>query len=202
MAKLLWNSAKIRLTCPEAFHVHCEIIEWGKCFSTDRIPEQAVGVDPLTAKLMKWVMKSWERVDFFNRYLLGTIVPRIQLDFIPALACAGHLLLRPADAKRLDPVATGIALQRLWLTTTSLGLYLQPEMTPIIFRWYVQAGRSISTTPQIDLAAKSLAAGFEALAGSTPADDFCFFCRVGHSARPKSRSTRKAVADLLISAKV
>lgn len=202
VAKLLWNSAKIRLTCPEAFHVHREIIEWGERFSADRIPEQAVGVDPLTAKLMKWVMHSWERVDFFNRYLLGTVVPRIELDVIPALACAGHLLLRPADANRRDPVATGIALQRLWLTAASLGLYLQPEMTPVIFRWYVQAGKSISTAPQIDSAASSLAARFDALTGSTRADEFCFFCRVGYSDRPKSRSTRKAVADLLISPKV
>ena len=200
VAKLLWNGAKIRLTCPEAFAVHREIIEWGARFSADRIPEEAVGVDPVTAKLMKWVMQNWERVDFFNRYLLGTVVPRIQLDFIPALACAGHILLRPAQPSRLDPVSAGIALQRLWLTATALGLYLQPEMTPVIFRWYVQAGKSISSLAKINSEASSLATRFEALAACSKTDPFAVFCRVGYSDRPKSRSIRKEIRELLISA--
>lgn len=44
---------------------------------------------------MEWVMQSWERVEFFNRYLLGTVAPRIELDLLPALCCAAHLLVRP-----------------------------------------------------------------------------------------------------------
>lgn len=198
VAKLLWHSAKIRLTCPEAFEVHREIIEWGARFSADRIPEEAVGVDPLTAKLMKWVMQNWGRVEFFNRYLLGTLVPRIQLDLIPALACAGHILLRPAQPGELDPVGAGIALQRLWLTATALRLHLQPEMTPVIFRWYVQAERSISSLPRINSEACSLATRFEALAGCHRGDPLGFLCRVGNSERPKSRSIRKDVRELLI----
>ena len=51
IARLLWDNAYIRLTCPEAFPVHQSIIEWGARFSKDRIPEQAVGVDPVTAKI-------------------------------------------------------------------------------------------------------------------------------------------------------
>ena len=73
VAGLLWDSARIRLTCPEAFPVHKAVIEWKARFSKDRIPEQAVGVDPATARLMQWVMQSWARVEFFNRYLLGTV---------------------------------------------------------------------------------------------------------------------------------
>lgn len=82
-----WNNAYIRLTCPEAYPVHRDIIEWNARFSADRIPDQAVGTDPLTTKLMHWVMQSWGRVVFFSRFLGGTIVPRLQLDFAPALAC-------------------------------------------------------------------------------------------------------------------
>lgn len=85
-------------------------------------------------------------MNFFNRFLGGTIVPRVQLDFIPALAYAGHVLLRPV-APALDlatHVKAGVALQRLWLTSAALGLHLQPEMTPVIFRWYARSGRNFS----------------------------------------------------------
>jgi len=199
VARLLWQNAYLRLTCPEAYPVHRDIIEWNARFSTDRIPEQAVGVDPLTAKLMHWVMQSWERVAFFNRYLTGTIAPRIQLDFLPALACASHILLKPRQRQSglADHLAAGIALQRLWLTASYLGLHLQPEMTPVIFRWYVQAEKTISAEPEIDAGAIRLARQFERLA-ETPADSaFAFFCRVGYSAVPRSRSLRKPLAELL-----
>ena len=200
VAKLLWNNANIRLTCPEAFQVHRAIIEWGARYSTDRIPEEAVGVDPVTAKLMKWVMQSWKRVEFFNRYLLGTIPPRIQLDFIPALACAGHILLRPTQAPRdlVDHVKAGIALQRLWLTATALGLHLQPEMTPVIFRWYVRSGKKFSLLPDIDRQIKSLTESFEKLAAVNDVDSFSFFCRVGQRTSPWSRSIRKNLHDLMV----
>lgn len=199
VAGLLWRNAHLRLTCPEAYQVHRAVIEWNARFSQDRIPDQAVGVDPLTARLMHWVMQRWERVDFFNRYLFGTIAPRIQLDFLPALACAGHLLMCPRRplATPGDHVEAGVALQRLWLTATACGLHLQPQMTPVIFRWYVQAGRSISRTPHIDPGASALAARFETLAGAGRDDPFAFFCRVGSCAPPRSRSIRKELAELL-----
>ena len=40
-AKLMFNNAKVRLTMPEAYEVHRHIIDWGKQFSEDKIPEQA-----------------------------------------------------------------------------------------------------------------------------------------------------------------
>ena len=198
VAKLLWASAYIRLTCPEAYEVHREIIEWGARFSEDRIPEQAVGVDPATAKLMRWVMESWSRVEFFNRYLLGTVAPRIQLDLIPAIACAAHLLIRPeVPLQGIEGhVRLGMAMQRVWLTATSVGLQLQPEMTPVIFRWYARARRSISRRSGIDEGAVSLACQFERMACAGPEDTFGFFGRVGVSPVPHSRSVRKALDEL------
>ncbi len=199
VAHLLWQNAYLRLTCPEAYPVHRDIIEWNARYSTDRIPDQAVGVDPLTAKLMHWVMQSWERVNFFNRYLTGTIAPRIQLDFLPALACASHILLKPkrVQTELINHLAAGIALQRLWLTASRLGLHLQPEMTPVIFRWYVQADRQISANPEINAGAVKLAQQFEHLCSAQPDTGFAFFCRVGHSKMPHSRSLRKEVSELL-----
>lgn len=199
MAKLLWDSAKIRLTCPEAFSVHSQIIEWNARFSKDRIPEQAVGVDPATARLMKWVMQSWGRVDFFNKYLMGTIAPRIQLDFLTALGCAAHVLISPKKTpqKLEDWVQLGITWQRLWLTATQQGLHLQPEMTPLIFRWYARADRRFSAEPQLFEQALKVSDSLERIAGAQPTSDFGFLARVGRSATPKSRSIRLDLADLM-----
>ncbi|WP_293603384.1 nitroreductase family protein [Polaromonas sp. UBA4122] len=199
VAGLLWDSAKVRLTCPEAYPVHKEVIEWRARYSKDRIPEQAVGVDPATARLMEWVMQSWGRVAFFNRYLLGTVAPRIELDLLPALCCAAHLLVRPQRPPVLlaDWVQLGIAVQRIWLTATHQGLHLQPQMTPVIFRWYARAGRRFSTAPTLFEQALNLSGDFERLAKATPADDFGFFARVGVSQEPHSRSIRQDLADLM-----
>ena len=193
IAGLLWDSARIRLTCPEAYPVHKEIIEWRARYSKDRIPEQAVGVDPATARLMEWVMQSWERVAFFNRYLFGTVAPRIQLDLLPALFCAGHLLVRPLlpPTALADWVRLGGAVQRIWLTATEQGLHLQPQMTPVIFRWYVRAKRSFSAEPALFEQAAQLSNDFERITNATPADSFGFFARVGMSKVP--RRDRKSV---------
>ena len=199
VARLLWNNAHLRLTCPEAFQVHRDVIEWNARFSSDRIPDQALGVDPLTARIMKWVMHSWKRVSFFNRYLGGTIAPRVQMDFIPAMGCASHVLIRPqnAPASLQDYVLGGVALQRFWLTASSLGLHLQPEMTPLIFRWYVRAGRPISQLTQINDAAVALSKQFEEITGGDMNAPQIFFCRLGNSKVPRSRSLRKNVEALI-----
>ena len=199
VAKLLWQSAHIRLTCPEAYPVHRDIIEWNARYSKDRIPDQAVGVDPVTSRLMHWVLQSWERVDFFNKYLLGTVAPRIQLDWLPAVRCAAHLLVRPnrKPTQLRDWVELGAAVQRMWLTATLHGLHFQPQMTPVIFRWYARAGRSFSASPGLFEDAVKLSTHFERLTQSTPTDEFGFFARVGVSEAPRSRSVRQDLSDLM-----
>lgn len=200
IAGLLWRNAHIRLTCPEAYEVHKSVIEWGARYSKDRIPEQAVGVDPLTGKLMRWVMSSWQRVEFFNRYLFGTVAPRVQLDVLPALGCAAHLLVRavtpPEGVEGF--VRAGVAMQRLWLTVTALGLHLQPEMTPLIFRWYARAGKTVSVVPEINERVLSLARQFDETMCVKASDAFVFLCRVGTSSAPVSRSLRHEVGQLMI----
>ncbi len=200
IARLLWDNAKIRLTCPEAFPVHSTIIEWGARYSADRIPEQAVGVDPLTARLMQWVMGSWSRVEFFNRYLLGTVLPRVQLDVLPALGCAAHVLLRPEKPPRSleDWIDIGRSMQRVWLTATQQGLHLQPQMTPVIFRWYVQAERRFSALESLYDQSCRLARDLETLSGASADTPLAFFARVGVSSTPRSRSRRLDLADLMV----
>ena len=192
VARLLWNNARIRLTCPEAYTVHRDIIEWDARYSEDRVPDQALGVDAATLRLMRWAMQSWERVDFLNRWLFGTVAPRVQLDFLPAIRCAAHLVLIASEPPQgvEAHVRAGIAMQRLWLVAEAQGLALQPEMTPLIFSWYAREGRPLSQEPRINRAVDALAGQLDRTLGEDAARAGIFLCRVGRSAPIQSRSTR------------
>lgn len=197
-ALLMFHNAKLRLTMPEAYQVHRDVIEWDARYSEDRIPDQALGVDALTARLMRFVMQSWQRVEFFNTYLAGTWMPRIQMDFIPGMACAAHFVIkaRKPPATIDDYIAAGRTVQRVWLTLTQLGLALQPEMTPLIFSSYVRNGIKFTRSDKLLVQAESLAASFTNLTGNDVANAV-FMARTGESAAPKSRSTRLSLKRLL-----
>ena len=164
MAKLMFRNAKLRLTMREAFEMHRIVIEWNARFSEDKIPDQAVGVDPLTLKLMHWAMQSWPRVEFMNTWLAGTLMPRLQLDLIPGLACAAHFGLgaKSALVSIDDYVAAGRAMQRFWLEATKLGLFLQPEMTPVIFGRYHREGIAFTSSASARTLGARVASGSSA----------------------------------------
>jgi len=199
-ARLMFASAKIRLTTPEAFEVHRSVIEWNARFSADKIPDQAVGLDPLTTRAMHWAMQDWRRVEFLNTYLGGTLAPRIQLDFLPGLACAAHFLVaarnRPVGID--DYISAGMAMQRFWLTATRLGLHLQPEMTPLIFSMYAREGRRFSVRQESLALAREVRASLEALVGTDRLDATVFMGRIGAGPTPDSRSTRLGLDRLIL----
>jgi hypothetical protein len=198
VAKLLFKNAKLRLTLPEAYQVHRSVIEWKARYSEDRIPEQAVGVDPVTARLMQWVMQSWPRVAFFNTWLGGTIMPRLQLDLIPGMACAAHFaLVAKTVPESVDHyVQAGRAMQRFWLEVTRLGLWLQPEMTPVIFGRYFREGRVFTKDVAAAALGANVASGFAALLGEDKAKRVVCFARVGAGIAPRARSTRLPLSRL------
>lgn len=199
-AKLLFHSAKLRLVMPEAYLVHKQIIEWNAQFSIDRVPDQALGTDPLTTRLMHFVMHSWSRVEIFNRYLAGTWTPRIQLDFIPSVACAAHFLLKATTPARTidDYVAAGRAMQRFWLTATHLGLMLQPEVTPLVFSRYAREGLRFAADPKHLAMATQVRDQMVNLVGEPAAVCAVFMGRVGHGQAPKSRSLRQPLDALIV----
>lgn len=199
-AKLMFANAKLRLTMPEAYRVHRDIIEWGARFSADRVPDQALGADPLTTKLMRWIMSSWQRVEFFNRYLAGTLAPRLQMDLLPGIACAAHFVLLAEKAPQSidDYVAAGRAMQRFWLALTGLGLVMQPELTPLIFGRYVREGRSFSETAGLQEQAADLAARLGAMIGADRSERAVFMGRLGAGSAAVARSTRLSLEQLLV----
>ncbi len=202
MAKIAQRSGRLRLTIPEGYAVHREVIEWNAKTSEDRIPDQALGLPNATLPLMHWIMGSWERVHFFNQFLGGTLIPRFYLDLLPALGASAHfVLLAPSAPETLeDYIASGRALCRFWLSTTRQELQFQPEMTPLIFRSYVQRGIVFSNRPGAKAEADNISSILENLIGKENADRAVFLGRVGRGTPPPARSLRRPLPSLLIKA--
>ena len=198
MATMLFRSARLRLVTPEAYRVHRDVIEWDARFSADKVPDQSLGVNQAMLTLMRFAMQSWGRVQFFNRFLAGTWMPRIQMDFVPALACAAHfvLLARHPPLTIDDNVLAGRAMQRFWLTATRLGLMMQPEMTPLLFARFANEGRTFSAEPGAMGAARRVAADMARVMGADAAVNGVFVGRIGHAPAPSARSLRKDLSAL------
>jgi molybdopterin/thiamine biosynthesis adenylyltransferase/nitroreductase len=201
MAKLLFHNAHIRLTTPEAFEVHRQNIEWGVQFSEHRIPEGALGIDLPTRKIMHWALQSWKRVQFLNRYLAGTWLPRLQMDWRTAQGCAAHFVIL-ADASMTtvdDYLCGGRAVQRFWLEATRQGLQFQPEMTPVIFSRYVVQARKFTVVEAEAMLAERLAGDLSRILGDGASPlQRVYMGRIGFGATPQSRSVRPPLEQLLV----
>jgi nitroreductase len=197
-AWLLYASAELRLTMPEAYEVHRAIIQWGARFSVDRVPSQALGADALSVQFMRFGMRSWDRIRWLNRFAAGTVLPRLQLDLLPRLCCAAHYAI-VADRPPVtidDHVAAGRAMQRFWLTATQLGLQAQPEVTPLVFARYARTGRQFTSVPgRMELATR-IERRLDALLSGQSARAV-WFGRVGAGERAQARSERLPLSALL-----
>lgn len=192
LASALSLAGKIRLEIPEAHGIHQRIIEWGARESSDRIPDQALGTDPLTTLLMRWALRSWSRAHFLNRFAAGTWIPRLELDFLPGVNCAAHFAIgwREAEASPNDEVEAGRALQRVWLTATRLGLRLQPEFAPLIFARYARQSTPFTRNSSAVTDASRLAAKLDAVMNPTIASRAIVLARLGYGRAPIARSLR------------
>ncbi len=198
LARLMFDNAKLRLTLPEAYPVHRDIIEWNARFSEDKVPDRALGLDTMTLKLMRWVMQSWARVSFFNTYLAGHLMPRVEMDLLPGLFCAAHFaIVAPQPPQTMDDyVAAGRAVQRFWLTAVSLELGFQPELTPLIFTRYVRGGLVFTGHAGSRKRAQKLSGQLDAVLGEHLTRTM-FMGRVGHAPLPTARSLRLPVQKLI-----
>ncbi|MBV9889853.1 MAG: molybdopterin biosynthesis protein MoeY [Rhizobacter sp.] len=190
-ARLAAQKGHLRLTIPEAYAVHREVIAWNTRFSEDRLPDQALGASALSLRSMRWAMASWERVRRMNRWYGGTLAPRVELDLLPGLRCAAHVAIvadRPARGID-DHVATGSAVQRFWLTATALGVQFQPQYTPLVFAAYARRQLAFSKDRQAMARAERVRRGLDALLG-VAAEATVFLGRIGHGPRATSRSLR------------
>ena len=192
ITKLIFKNAGLRLTLPEAYLTHRNIIEWHAQFSEDRIPDQALGTTPVTTRLMQWALQSPQRVTFLNRYLAGTLMPRLEMEIIQGLACAAHFLLLAKHAPKTidDYIAAGRAVQRFWLTATDLDLKLQPEMTPLIFHEYIRGDINFTDTRSCYQRAQKISRLMDDNLGPENSDRAIFMGRIGMAPQPRARSLR------------
>jgi hypothetical protein len=198
LARLMFSNARLRLTMPEAYTVHRDIIEWQAQFSEDRVPDQALGLDAMTLKLMRWVMASWQRVRFFNTWLAGHLTPRVEMDLLPGILCAAHFVIvaRQPPQGIDDYVAAGRAVQRFWLTAAQHGLQLQPELTPLIFGRYVREKTAFSRLPGAVETAAELSRRLAGILRDVPTENVVFMGRIGRGRTASSRSLRLSLDKL------
>ena len=139
-------------------------------------------------------------MNFLNRFAAGTVIPRVELDFIPGVACASHFMIIAATPPEAldDVLAAGRAMQRFWLTATSLGLLLQPEMTPLIFSAYVRDKVDFSANKRSQHLAEKLAGKLARLASPEKIEDAVFMGRLGFGSTPGARSIRIPLEQLML----
>ena len=199
IARLNFRNAKLRLTLPEAYPVHRDTIDWNAEFSEDRIPAAAIGASAPSLKVMRWAMRSWERVAFLNRYAAGTVAPRLELDLVPGIACGAHaVFIARQPARSIDDyVAAGRVIQRFWLTATALGLQFQPEYTPLVFARYVREQTPFTRDARGNRQARRIHADLSALLGPATLERTVFIGRIGAGEPAAARSTRHSLAHLM-----
>jgi hypothetical protein len=166
----------------------------------DRVPSAALGASAPSLRLMRWALASWGRVELLNRFMAGTVIPRIELDLVPGLACAAHVVLVAPDAPRTidDYVAAGRALQRFWLTATSVGLQFQPEYTPLVFARYAREGVPFTGRAAGLRRASRVRAAVDRLLGADVAPRAVFMGRIGSGRAAAARSLRLPLDRLLV----
>ena len=93
----------------------------------------------------------------------------------------------------------GQRIQCFWLTSTKLGLAMQPALAILIFAHYGETAGSFTADPALQKKSKALAQAFHRVLG-VGTDDFIFMGRIGQP-RPKNdvcRSTRRSLPELLV----
>ena len=211
IAKLLFGNGYTRLSMPEGFRVHSQIIEFtprkhdrsteqnqNNEFSKDRLPAKSLGVGPVTLALTKWSLKSWPRLSFLSKYLGGTLLPRFLMDFLPAYhSSAIFALTAPQQATTdMDYINAGRALQRLWLQASVMQLGFQPCHTPVIFSEYQRRGVKFTDTRETITNAEKMEALYQEIFGAAVCERIVYMARVGRSEVPQSRSVRLGLNEL------
>lgn len=211
VAKFMYGNSTTRLSMKEGYDVHSKIMEFtpisqdtseekncNSTFSKDKLPAKSLGIDPITIALTKWSLKSWPRFRFLDKYLAGTIAPKLLLDFSTSIkSCAHFIIVADEEPKSLDDyLAAGAAIQRFWLQATQLQLGFQPEQTPVIFSEYLRNNIDFSTNEFTKKNVIAIDKDFKKLIGEENVKRAVFMGRIGRSTTPTSRSVRLSLDEL------
>lgn len=200
LAKLTMLGTYIRMSMPELYAIHREIIVQGKQ-AEQGIPMDAIGMNFFAKGCLKWSLKSWQRINFLNN-VGGLRAMQFELDLLPAINSSAHFMLVPnKDTHVQDPdfyFRVGAAMQRFWLTATQLNLVMQPNFSPLLFSYY--ADHKIAFTENKKLLEKA-AQLTEKLHKIDQGQSVLFLGRIGYPQHPALayRSMRMPLNSLIIS---
>jgi hypothetical protein len=107
------------------------------------------------------------------------------------------LVARSAPRTLDDYVAAGRALQRFWLTATSLGLQFQPGYTPLVFSRYAREGVRFTGRVAALRRAARVKEALDRLLGADAARTV-FMGRIGSGPPAAARSLRLPLEQLLV----
>jgi hypothetical protein len=193
---VIFANSLLRLGTPEAYDTHSAAIEWGVSQSASRLPVRALGVNPVTARIMRWALGSARRATGLDR-VGGSVGPAVEMDFLPGLACAAHFaLVAPGD---VDHVEAGRAVQRFWLTATTVGLQVQPQYTPLVFHSYVRDSVRFTSDARSWDRARRVSSAMASLLGADVLERAVFYGRIGGGPAATAQSTRLPLDELVIS---
>jgi hypothetical protein len=202
IATLTGMATNIRLRIPETFSVHRRIVDWDHCLSPAAIPSRSLGVDTLTLKTMRWLLKDQKRSDFANR-IGSPYIAGLQMDTVPGIFSSAYVVFR-LSGRSHDPkervselLRVGQSVQRFWLTATRLGLAMQPCLAALAFTHYGSTGEAFTISSSGRRLALKLA--HRANRVLSHPDDLVFLGRVGAPSirKVESRSTRMPLTSLL-----
>jgi len=211
VAKFMYGNSTTRLSMKEGYDVHSKIMEFtpisqdtspekncNSTFSKDKLPAKSLGIDPITIALTKWTLQSWSRFRFLDKYLGGTIAPKLLLDFSTAIkSCAHFIIVADNEPQTLeDYLAAGAAIQRFWLQATELQLGFQPEQTPVIFSEYLRNNIDFTKEEFTQKNVISIDKDFKKLIGEENVKRAVFMGRLGRTTTPTSRSVRLSLDEL------
>ncbi|WP_306023554.1 ThiF family adenylyltransferase [Paraglaciecola sp.] len=211
IANLLYGNAYTRLSMKEGYDVHSKIIEFKSVkddcsaeknmnnqFSKDKLPAKSLGVDPITVALSQWSMQSWGRMRFLTKYMGGTILPRILMDWLPAIKSSSLFAIvaerEPQNVE--DYIASGRAVQRFWLQAAALNLGFQPAQTPVIFSEYLRKGVKYTDNKVTTENAQKMELKFSQIFNEVNTSKIVFMGRLGRSEAVKYRSVRLSLEEL------
>lgn len=206
IAKILMLLSDIRLRLPEAYEVHRDMVDWSGKDSPDKMPSSALGMNPVTLKLMKWVLAKENRNKALMSLPGSTVGVRIELDLIPALLCSGHFVMAFDPEKTPAPgpgdyLRAGQAMQRFWLSLTAHHMVMHPWFGPVMFPRYIQEGIDFTKDQKLIKKAEKLHDQFSNILNSQQINltSLFFAGRVGYPTKTNmKRSVRKPLENFLI----
>ncbi|MBX4199985.1 nitroreductase family protein [Candidatus Parcubacteria bacterium] len=149
---------------------------------------------PSPAKIFFKIIKSWPVINVLNKIGFYKTVGRQNGEINSKTGAFGCLTIKSTSPETF--VNVGRILERLWLTSTKLGLSLQPLTGVLFFMYQIRAGNtekfSSKQIAMIEEAYENIGRAFKI----KPEEIITFMFRVGHADSPSAHSSRFNVNEV------